>query len=644
MIMIQQPKELYNLGDVIEMNLKISTSVNLQNTLHMYLICNGLEKEFFMDGINLLAGGEKSINPTLILNKKRIERLPGICKIKYFLEGASPSLTNEFKVSDLIFITLKSQKTEFSPEETILIEGEAVKENGMLVQGIAELNIVSENQSGNLSYLGTVNNGFFSISFALPKETSAGQHLVRLRVYEKDSDNEITNNGFTDYGINIIQISTSLEIIFENQEVEPGTNLKVKSILHDQTGEKINSSAIITIKNENDKILEQIEISTGEFLEFPIKYNQAPDEWTVYAISNKISNEAKFRITEKEDVKIELINRTVTITNIGNVYYNNTVLVKIGNDTINIDVRLDIDKAQKYLITAPNGEYNIEIIADGKSHVSKSVMLTGKVIDVKEVSSGVARIMKHPLVWIFIIVILGLVALILFKRRYKKSFFGYLSFKKKGRKEIPLRKGSLIKSRNPAELSLSIKGENQNSSLICLKIKNLKEIESTKGNAEESLQKIVNFAEEQKAATYETQGDLFFILAPIKTKTFKNEKSAIEISQKIREIITNHNRLFKQKINYGVSLNYGTIIAKQEKEVLKFMSMGTLMANSKKAASISKEDTVITEKMKEKLGSDIRTEKHEEGKTVYYTIKEIKNLEDHQKFISGFIKRLEGKK
>ncbi|GAI79882.1 unnamed protein product, partial [marine sediment metagenome] len=117
-------------------------------------------------------------------------------------------------------------------------------------------------------------------------------------------------------------------------------------------------------------------------------------------------------------------------------------------------------------------------------------------------------------------------------------------------------------------------------SVACLKIKNLKEVQSKKSKAEETLQKIVNIAEENKAVTYENQDNLFFILAPIKTRTFKNEKTAVEIAQKIKEILTEHNNLFKQKIEFGISLNYGTIIAKQEKNSLKFMSMGTLITTA----------------------------------------------------------------
>ena len=90
----------------------------------------------------------------------------------------------------------------------------------------------------------------------------------------------------------------------------------------------------------------------------------------------------------------------------------------------------------------------------------------------------------------------------------------------------------------------------------------MEEIETTKGNAEETLQKIINFTEGRKALTYENQNNLHFILAPIKTRTFKNEVTALHIAQAIKKILTEHNRIFKQKVDFGISMNNGVIIAK----------------------------------------------------------------------------------
>ena len=633
------PEELYSLGDVINIPVKIATSVDLQGVFNMILICNGIETKFFTNDIVLEAGAEESINAKIILSPDRLGRSTGICKIKSVM-GAEIVLTDEFKISNIIIVTPRVEETEFYPEQEILIEGEAIKENGKNAEGFVDITITNDEGSEITKISDTVNNGYYFINFSFPKETKAETYSIKVNVYESDSSN-ITNQGSANYNILVKQVPTSLEIFLENSEVEPGTDLKVKAILHDQTGEQIASHAIITIKDERDKILEQSEKPTDEFLEFPIAYNEPPEEWTIFAVSSKITSEITFEIKEKEDVEIQLINRTVIITNTGNVFYNKTVLIKIGNESRHIDVGLKVDADQKYILSAPDGEYSVEIIADENNKIVGMVTLTGKVISVEE-SSVIKSLVKYPAVWIFLIIILGIIVFLILKKGHKRIFFGRNNPKREKKKKgkISQKKSSVVNLKNKAEISLSIKGSKQNASIICLKIKKPEEIESVK----ETLQKIVDVAEENKSVTYENQNNFFFILAPIKTKTFKNEIIALKIVQKIEDIMANHNKLFKQRIDFGISLNYGTIIAKQEKASLKFMTMGTLTTLAKKIASLSNGEILLSEKIKERLMSDVKTEKVEKEGVDVYKVKEIKNKKDNKKFISSFIKRIEREK
>ncbi len=643
-IITQQPTGIYNLGESISIPITIKSTGDAFGSFEMNLICNGHDINFYKNGVGLIGGEEKEMSPSLILTKNMIGDIVGNCKIKgTFMENYV--LTEVFKISNLIKISATIEEREFNPGENILITGDAVKENGEDAEGFVELMLVTDNSS-EISQLETIQNGFFSINLTLAENMKAGSYLVKLTAYERNSEEITTNKGFVNYNIVIAQIPTSLEISSEEQEVEPGTNLKVKTILHDQTGEKINSNSIITIKNEDDEILEQIEIATEEFLEYPIKYNQAPAEWTIMADSNELTTESTFSIKEKMDVKVELINKTAILTNVGNVPYQDILLIKIGNSSVNINASLKVDETQKYILSAPNGNYQVEIIADGETEINQNVALTGRAIDVKKAGGTIITLVKYPFVWVFIIAILGIMAFIVFKKGYKKNFMGYMSnFKRKTKNDltIPMKKNALVTAKNNAELSLSIKGDKQNISLICLNLKNYKDLESKKGNASEILQKLVKIAEEEKAVLYENQNNLFFLIAPIKTKTFHNEKTALDIAQKIKEELEEHNKLAKQKIDFGISLNYGTIIAKQEPTVLKFMSMGTLITTAKKIAIGSQGEILLSEKINDKMKTDIKTEKKEINKTPVYILKEIKNKQGNEKFIKNFLKRIEGK-
>jgi len=645
-IINEQPKDVYNLGDVVSVPTTVKAVGEISGIFQMDLLCDGHQINFYKNGVSLITGEEKNLDASIVLVKEMIGELKGDCKIKATLRE-DYILTREFKISDFLEIKIDEEEKEFIPGEYIIIKGSAIKENGEDVNGFidAELIIAGNESSENMIQPGTINNGFFSLEIPASRDMKASSYLVRLNAYEKDSQGEITNKGFADYNIVINQVPTNLELIIENQEIEPGTSLILKTILHDQTGEAIESTSSITIKDNENLVMEQTEITNPGPLEYPIKYNKAPAEWKVIAESNGLITESSFTILEKANINVEIMNKTVVITNVGNIFYNKTVLVKIGDESLNIDVNLKIDESKKYVLNAPDGEYHIKIITEEGNELSEVTTLTGKAISIKESGKGISKFVKSPVIWIFIIIILGAIAFLFFKKVHKKPFFGHiLNIKKKEKIRKPLRKKSLIHSSNKAELSLSIKGDKQDAGIICLKIKNPEEIKLKKGNVGETLQGIVDMAEGHKAATYENQENIFFILAPIKTKTYKNERACVKIAQAIKNILSEHNQTSAQKINFGISLNYGPIIAKKEATTLKFMSMGTLTTTAKKIASLAKREVLLSEKMNDKLRTYVKTEKHTREKVPVYMIKQLKkDDEESKKFIRSFLKRINKK-
>lgn len=635
-IIQEQPKDLYSLGEVIHVPTKIFTAAGVEDFFSMKLICNGVETEIHKQYISLSAGEEIQINSAIPLSTQYIQRSSGICVIKAQL-NEQYIITDEFSISNRVNIELETDETEVFPEESIIIEGIAKKENGENVNGFIELAITG----ADITTRDTVKEGYFFINQTLPKDIAAGQYLTQLKIYETDKKGDISNTGFVDYNILIRQVPTSLEIVFED-EAKPGTDLKVKAILHDQTGEKIESDVEITIKNQNDKVLLQEDIATDEYIEYPIEYNQKPVEWKVIAKSNEIETEEVFNITEKEWAGIDIANKTVIITNKGNVPYNESVVIKIGNETIEIQAYIEVDEEQRYSLSAPEGEYEVEVRSKDEK-LSKTIMLTGNTVRVNKMSSGILGSIKLSLIWMFIIGILGFMVYIVHKKGYKKAFIGYIQ-KRRAKKTGENLNKEIQKdhiSKNKAELSLSIKGEKQDISLVCLKLKNQKEVINNV-IVQEEITRITRLAEHKKAVVYKNQDNIFFLFVPIKTKTFKNQTTAAKIAQETKIILDKYNKMAKQKIDFGLSLNYGTIVAKDEKSSLKFMSMGTLITSAKKLANLSTGEIYLTKNINDKLLTDARTEKHHKDGTEVFTIKEMRDKgENNKKFINNFVKKLE---
>jgi hypothetical protein len=645
-IINQQPKEVYSIGDTISVPVTIKSLTDMSGIFQMDIICNGQVKNFYKNSVGLSTGEEKRMDPILVLTKTVIGELKGDCKIKAML-NQEYIMSNEFSIVDTLTLQKTSSEAEFEPGAGLYITGKAIRGNGQEANGFLEMQIMADN-STLMSQTETIRNGFFMINATIPADMKSGNYLVRINGYEKDLDGLTTNKGSLDFNVVIRQVPRNLEIIIENPEVEPGTSMKAKTVLHDQTGISIAASSSIIIRNKAGEIMAQLEKPTDETFEFPIVYNEAPSNWSMSTTSRELTAEAFFIIKEKEAVGVEIINKTLVVTNKGNVPYNKSVLVKISNETLSINVSLVVDEVKKFLLTAPNGEYEIEVLTNEGDRITGLAVLTGKTVGIKEPSEGIVGFIKRPFVWIFIISVFGLFAFLVFRKVHKKSTFGFISkISKKKAKELISQAGPkdhhLLNTKNRAELALSIKGDKQDASVVCLKVKNYQDIRTKKDNVNEILRKISDIAEEHKSFVYENDDNVFFVLAPVKTKTFRNEIGALKIAQSVKEALNSHNKLFKSRINFGISVHFGTIVAKQE-DTLKFMGLGTLITTAKKMASLSNEDEIfLSPKVNEKIQSHARTQKKTIGETEVYIIREMKNPDAHKTFISNFIRRIEGK-
>ena len=664
-ILINQPKDLYNLDDPISVPVTIKSSNNVNGFFSMTIICNGKETEIYKEYVFLSAGEEKKMTPSILLMPSLTGVTARDCKIKAIL-NEDYALTNDFKVSNKISVNLKTEQKEYSPGENILIEGDAIKENGQSVDGYIEITSSinegqlsvqnqkntneSENQetefkitNQNIKAVDTVNNGYFLVNISLPQKTKAGEYQLSIKVYEKNFEGFETNTGTSNLKATVIHIPTSLELIIENEKIEPGTNVRAKAILHDQTGEKIPSTSIITIKDDKDRIKDKVvDKPTDQFHEYFIAKNEPPTKWKVTAVSGEFTSESDFSIMEKREIKAEIINKTLIITNTGNVPYNKTVTVKIGNEQVYLDLNLGVGESEKFKMSAPDGEYDVEVLEDGNSKITGRVMLTGSSIGIKK-SSESKNLIKYPLIWIFMILILGFIGFMIFKKGYKRSFIGNANLAPKEKPKKSDLKNSLIE-RNTAEVSLSLKGDKQPVKTLCLKIKNSEEVK--KANGKEVIKNITDAATNSKAVFYENGDYIFFVFSPSITKTLKNEMTAINLAKKAKEVLDNNNRIAKVKIDYGISLNQGEIIAKKEPDTLKIMNLGNHTGASKRIATISKEEILLSEEFNHQIMSNVKTEKQTDGSIVYYSIKEFRGLrdtEDNQKFISNFLSKLERK-
>jgi ABC-type phosphate transport system auxiliary subunit len=635
-IFTEEIDSLYNLGDVIEVPVTIKAFEEISGNLNIDLICNGTPINFYKNGIQLSTGQEKKIDSSIILIKNVIGNEKGICKIKAILNGEY-ALTKEFEISGKLNIDFSLWDFEFDVGDIISIEGLITRESKEKADGIVNVEIVGS----GIRKEAIINKGKFETEITIPETLRAGNYVLRITASEKDNYGSITNEGEREYDIQINQKPKNLELVLEKEELYPGEIIKVKAILHDQTGDSMDSTVFITIKDSSNKILEQKEVQTEETIEYQIKQKELPSDWKIFAMSNKISAEKIVPILDKENISISILNKTVYIENTGNVAYKKQVLIQIENESITLDVDLRVGESKKYLLKAPDGEYNVRIASE-ELELNELISLTGNAVEVKETFSYKSPSMYF---WIILILFLSFVMWFCWKKVYKKSFFGKINIKArpKKEKEIPVIGREEIKRGNRAEVSLSIKGEKQDASFVCLKVKDRESSSSKKGSAYETISKIREIAEGEKSAVYENGDYLFFIFAPAKTRTFKNEKIALEFAENVQEILLDHNKRFNEKLQFGISLDYGTIVGKIEKGIFYFMSMGPVITNSRKIASLEEEKILLSPKINDLLRVNIKTEKRTKDGTDFYIITKIKKENQEAKdFIDKFMRRQSG--
>jgi hypothetical protein len=627
---------LYNLGDHIEFLIKVTPVDYFEDLLILKLKCGTLETEIYKEYIITDVELERQIKIPLI--KNFIGESKGTCEIIKKIGFNEQKLSNEFIISNRINIYSEVPTYGITPGETISINGTAVKENGDLVEGTIE--IISNGEEGEILKSGFVENGEFSLDLQISNDFKAGDRVLKFYVYEKDRNEEIINSGISINTIVIRQVPTNIEIVVEEKEVMPGSSLKARVLLHDQTGEKIDSEVYVAIKDSLNNIVDKIETRTDTVFEYEIKNSEAPGRWSLSAYSENIINSDSFVIKINEQALFNLVNNTLFVKNIGNVLYNETVNITVGNKIIELPFYLEIGEEEKYSLSAPTGEYDV-LVGD----IQERISLTGNAIKIKKVSGTQSEIVKIS-VWVFIILILGLMAYVVFKKGHKKNFFGRIGNTKKKVGVIELDAGKqvphkgLVNPKVKTELSLSINGTKQNAVVGCVFLKNYEEIKSGEGNVGETLESVSNFIESHKGLIYKNHGHLFFILAPVLTKTFQNEESGLKIASEIVKDLKIHNKKFKKKIEFGISLNYGTIVTKIGVHANQFMSMGTLMTDAKKMANASNEEIYLGEKVRERLGSKVKVELKQIGSVKAYEIKElVSDRKDYSPFLKGFVER-----
>ncbi len=423
-IYFSQLDSVYNLGDMIEMNVNVTP--DNAGPLRVVLVCDN-------NTLDVYKGAPTELIQ-LPLTSLWMNGMTGDCFFKGYYSGEIKDSTH-FKISKKLDIMLQITAYFAKPGEVIKIAGNVKRLNGEPINGEIEVNVPLSLNNENSKELisGIISNGAFSIDYTIRPQTPAGNYGFNVLAYEKTTT-ERTSEGLTVANVQVSQVIKNIDIAIDSQDLEPGKTIGFKPILNDQAGNPLIGDVAIEIRDiKLNRIFQRI-VKSGEKIDFTAPANMTPGYYEIEAISNSLTKTKRFHVSEKPLVSFNLVNGTLVIKNIGNAPYNKTIEVKINNQTYFIkpsdfgDAILPGDKREFKL--RGNKETNSVLIDDKVTNLTEENVIlpmakNSGFSNINAAAVGVSDLIYTPITWIIILVILAAIILFLFRDIFKKKSFAY---------------------------------------------------------------------------------------------------------------------------------------------------------------------------------------------------------------------------
>jgi hypothetical protein len=629
-IMFSQPKAVYSIGDFLEISATVKANQNMDGFVTLSIACNGNKREFYLSPISLTAGQQELISKKLLVSKSFLGDMVGSCSI-YAEAGPESGSSQGFQISDSVNSAIDISPTSVNPSEKIVIKGTAVKANSQVLEGFIEIGI------GGNEIIRDVSHGKFEANFSFPENTRSGNYEVSVKIYDKMG--EVIGNYYSESDtIKVKQLPTKLEIVADRQNVKPGETLTLRMIVYDQAGDEISGDVKLDVKSDSGIVFYSSLLRTNENAEISFPENATPGYLSAEASFLGLGATRPVYIEEVMKAKFDILNDTLTVTNVGNVPYSKEINVMIGDQIENISVNLGVGGIAPYRLTAPDGNYDIRV-DDGSENLTMSgVHLLGGVIGVQEVMSNINLFARYPIVWIFLILVFGLFVVMIYGKVKKTRNYGSSEARKgtgAGKMAGVEEKGFEIINRHSKEAEHSSvgSGKKEQASVLTLKIKSFSK---SGGNAPENIEKAVESITRGKGSVYRNSNDsITGVFTPSMTKSFRNDLIAIKVASEIAAHLNEHNRKFNQKIDFGIGVHSGDISARMDNGKLQFTALGNTLGMAKRIADSANNDVLLSKEVGSKVSSEVKTEKSGE----YYSVKKMVDREQHKNFIDGFLRR-----
>lgn len=652
-IIISQPKALYSLGDEISVEVKIDAIKT--GYIFVDLVCPNGEVNIYTN-----VPESKTISFKRKLTPDFIGGLYGNCYISADYNKETKAGQN-FELSNYMDVSLITEKFSVDAGESIIVKGTAYKRNnqlaGQIYHSFVEASVESPANIENISASGVLKDGQFELSLYIPENAHAGAKTLRVTVYDKDDSGNTLNIGEAIGEVNVIQHPAKISVAVDKLIADPGEQITIIPYVYDNAGDSMSETVKVTIKDSEGNIIYETSADGGKEFALSVPSNNPPGQSTIVIEKEDMQGEKTFEVKELRNLSAEVSGNILIIKNTGNVPYSGNIDVKVGEKIFTKKVSLDLGEEARFEISAPNGEYDVQVKETSSSQSifsSSGVALTGNAINMERVGTSLGDVFSsYPIVWIFIIVVIALLVWVYYHKYQKnKRLPGIFGKKKKdnvmhiGKGGVEVVKPEQINKKieeavfqeggvKRAEQVLVLQGEKQPTGVVAIRLKS-----DITGIAKETISKALERAYSKKAVVNKTGDFIIILFTPLMTKTFKNDETAIKAAVEIDEIFREHNRKFRRDlIDYGIGVNSGEIINKVEEKTLKFTNVGNTINLAKRIAEISSQEVLLSKDIHEKTMNTVKTTKAATGNMDLFSVKNVVDKDSSTKFIQDFLKR-----
>lgn len=637
-ISLSETNPIYNLGDKLYITTTIVSNSETGN-FNLDLICGGNTINLQKISARRFPVGEEYVDslPYKELTPRDLEiqntsQILGECHVLATL-GEEEASTEKFTITDEINLNAKLNKAKYNPGEAITLEINAIKANGRPLNGFLRV-------TESASFSKAVEEGKAKEIFAMPETTESGEYEINVTVYD-ELGNQKLNQESQILKFKINQIPSFIETTTSSNEIMPGKELKIKTTIYDQSGKEMDGNIQIKlIPPTGQEIQKSIKSKNSEEIKF--KTNSTPGSWIMQAQFQDIFEEKEFYVQELQKADFEFIDTILQVKNIGNVIYNKTINIKIGEKTETLKLNIQPGETRKFNLNAPSGQYDV-LVTDNDVKAEKTMLLTGNAISIKGLDDF--SILSFSVLWILIILAISGIA-IFFIFKYKSKTKKLTSKLKKANffsKNKPAKEEKEIidpnKNKSNAESTLVLKGQKTPATILSVKLENFSELSE---EPKKQIEKIIESAKDHKGSIDWKDEGALIIYSPLVTKTYKNEILAAKTAVKIKLHLEKYNKKYVEKVKFSLGIHTGDIIATKDKNKLKYTGVENTISLAKKISDTSDSKIIMSDKTVHKIGRAAKTERSQQlGKTNTYELKELREIEQNQEKLRQILKRMD---